>query len=29
MGVSDQRDAPGRALAQGKGPPVPIVQEAG
>jgi hypothetical protein len=29
MGVNSQRHAPGRALATGKGPPVPIVQEAG
>jgi hypothetical protein len=29
MGVSGQRHAPGRALALRKGPPVPIVQEAG
>jgi hypothetical protein len=29
MGVNGQRHAPGRALATGKGPPVPIVQEAG
>jgi hypothetical protein len=29
MGVSGQRHAPGRALPPGKGPPVPIVQEAG
>jgi hypothetical protein len=29
MGVSGQRNAPGRALAPGKRPPVPIVQEAG
>jgi hypothetical protein len=29
MGVSGQRHAPGRALAPGKGPLVPTVQEAG
>jgi hypothetical protein len=28
MGVSGQHHAPGRALAPGKGPPVPIAQEA-
>jgi len=27
--VTGQRHAPGRALPPGKGPPVPIVQEAG
>jgi hypothetical protein len=29
MGVSGQRHAPAALLPQGKGPPVPIVQEAG
>jgi hypothetical protein len=29
MGVSGQRNPPGRALPPGKGPPVPIAQEAG
>jgi hypothetical protein len=29
MGVSGQHHAQGRALPPGKGPPVPIVQEAG
>jgi hypothetical protein len=29
MGVNDQRHAPAALLPPGKGPPVPIVQEAG
>jgi hypothetical protein len=29
MGVSGQRHAPAAVLTPGKGPPVPIVQEAG